>query len=163
MPDCIAEPERGSGRVLAIDYGTRRVGLALSDPTGTLATPLCTLPRRRGKRPPTARILEIASGRRVVRLVLGLPRATDGGDNSWTEEVRDFGRRLEARSGLPVHLVDEECTSVEARDRIGAVGPIGRQRKDKARIDAAAAAIILQEWLDGHRPAEASPVEGRSD
>ena len=158
----MAEPERDKGRVLAIDYGTRRIGLALSDPTGTLATPLCTLPRRRGKRPPTARILEIASGRRVGHLVLGLPRAIDGSDNSWTEEVRDFGRRLEARSGLPVHLVDEECTSVEARARIGTIGPIGRKRKDKARIDAAAAAIILQEWLDERRPAEAAPVEERS-
>ena len=154
---------RGEGsRVLGIDYGTRRIGLAVSDPTGTLATPLRTLARRRGKRPPIARIVEIARRRGAGCLVLGLPQDIDGGDNSWTEEVRAFGGRLEALSGLPVHLVDEEYTSVEAIARIGATGPAGRQRKDKARIDAAAAAIILQDWLDERRRPEASRLDERS-
>lgn len=148
-------------RTLALDYGTRRIGLAVSDATGTLATPLTTLTRRAGKRPPIARILELARLHRVGRLVVGLPLDGDGGENSWTAEVRDFGGRLGDRSGLPVHFVDEEYSSVEAEARLRSIGLTGKQREDKARIDAAAAAIILQDWLDARSLDEPSPVGER--
>lgn len=150
-------------RTLGLDYGTRRIGLALSDPTGTLATPLATLTRRAGRRPPMARILELARGHRVGRFVVGLPLDPDGGENSWTTEVRDFGRRLEDRSGLPVHFIDEEYSTAEAEARIRSIGLTGKRKQDKARIDAAAAAIILQDWLDSHSLDTPPPVDERRE
>ena len=135
-------------RVLAVDYGTRRVGLALSDASGTLATPLTTLTRRAGRRPPIARIVEIAADRGAARLVVGLPLDDRGRETSWTAEVRDFGERLGNRSGLPVHFVDESYSSVEAEARIRSIGLTRKRKEDKGRIDAGAAAIILQDWLD---------------
>ena len=139
---------RSPHRVLAADYGTRRIGLAVSDASGTLATPLTTLTRRAGKRPPIARILEIAASHGVACLVVGLPLDPRGGETSWTAEVRDFGGRLGDRSGLPVHFVDESYSSAEAEARIRSIGLTRKKREDKARIDAGAAAIILQDWLD---------------
>lgn len=135
-------------RVLAIDFGTRRIGLALSDPSGTLATPLTTLTRRAGKRPPFARILEIAAEHGAECLVVGLPLDPRGRETTWTAEVRDFGGRLGDRSGLPVHFMDESYSSAEAEARIRSIGLTRKKKEDKARIDAGAAAIILQDWLD---------------
>ncbi len=135
-------------RVLAIDYGLRRIGIAVSDATGTLASPVTTLGRRAGKRPPIARILELAGKLGARGFVVGLPLQEDGGENDWTAEVRDFGRRLEARSGLPVHFADERYSSLEAEARIRSIGLRRKAKEDKARIDAGAAAIILQDWLD---------------
>lgn len=139
-----ADPSRAMG----IDYGTRRIGIALSDPTGTLATPLTTLARRAGKRAPIARILELAAKHDVGRFVVGLPLHPQGGENTWTAETREFGRRLRNRSGLPVHFIDESYSSAEAEARIRFIGLKRAQREEKARIDAGAAAIILQDWLD---------------
>lgn len=144
----IGPVEGGPLRAMGVDYGTRRIGLALSDPTGTLATPLTTLVRRAGKRAPIARILALARQHQVDRFVLGLPLHPQEGENRWTAEARDFGRRLRDRSDLPVHLVDESYTSAEAESRIRVIGLKRAKREDKARIDAGAAAIILQDWLD---------------
>ena len=141
-------PPPHPNRVLAIDFGTRRIGIALSDASGTLATPLTTLTRRAGKRPPIARILEIAASRGAECLVVGLPLDEQGGETSWTAEVRDFGGRLGDRSGLPVHFMDESYSSAEAEARIRSIGLTRKKKEDKARIDAGAAAIILQDWLD---------------
>lgn len=139
-------------RVLALDYGLRRIGVAVSDPTGTLASPVTTLTRRAGKRPPIARILDLGSELGVQGFVVGLPLEVSGGENEWTAEVRAFGRRLGGRSGLPVHFVDERYSSVEAEARIRSIGLRRKAKEDKARIDAGAAAIFLQDWLDagGH-------------
>ena len=150
-------------RTLALDYGTRRIGLAMSDATGTLATPLTTLTRRAGRRPPIALILELARRHGVGHFVVGLPLDGNGGENSWTAEVRDFGRMLGQRSGLPVHFIDEEYSSAEAEARIRSIGLTRKKREDKARIDAAAAAIILQDWLDAHSLDEPSPVGERRE
>ena len=139
------------GRVMALDYGRRRVGVALSDATATLATPLTTLKRRAGKRPPIGRLLELANRHKVRLVVVGLPLDPDGRESDWTDEVRDFGRRLGDRSLLPVEFQDERYSSVEAEARLRSIGLPKAQRKDKARIDAAAAAVILQDWLDADR------------
>lgn len=135
-------------RVLAIDYGTRRVGIAVSDPTGTLATPVTTLSRRIGKRPPIARIMELASDHAAEAFVVGLPLDGDGSETEWSTEVRAFGRKLGMRSGMPVHFADERYSSVEAEARIRSIGLRRKAKEDKARIDAGAAAIFLQDWLD---------------
>lgn len=138
-------------RVLALDYGLRRIGVAISDATGTLATPLTTLKRRARKRPPVAAILELVSDHGVEALVVGLPLDAGGGENDWTAEVRAFGRQLEKRSGLQVFFMDERYSSLEAEARIRSIGLPRRAREDKARIDAGAAAIFLQDWLDARR------------
>jgi putative Holliday junction resolvase len=135
-------------RVLGIDYGTRRIGLALSDPTGTIASPLPTLRRRAGKRPPIARLEEIARGHQVERLVVGLPLDLEGRETEWCAEVRDVGDRLGDRLGLPVEYMDERMTSVRAERAVRSLGLRKAQREDKGRVDAAAAILILQAWLD---------------
>src|SRR5690606_7690364 len=88
--------------------------MAVSDPTGTIATALPTLVRRRGKRPPVAEILRIADELEVDAFVIGLPLTSDGDENEWTLEVRAFGDRLAERGGRPVHYVDERMSAVRA-------------------------------------------------
>ena len=135
----------------------------MSDPTGALASPVTTLRRRAGKRPPIARIIDLAGELRARAFVVGLPLAVDGGENDWTEEVRAFGGRLAARSGMPVHFVDERYSSLEAEARIRSIGLRRKAREDKARIDAGAAAIFLQDWLDSEGRIEGAPRRDARD
>lgn len=135
-------------RALGIDYGLRRIGLALSDPTGTIASPLETLVRRTGKRPPITKLETIARERDVEHLVVGLPLSLDGNETEWCGEVRSVGERLAERLSLEVSFVDERMTSVRAERAVRASGLPKRKREDKRRIDAAAAQLILQAWLD---------------
>ena len=135
-------------RVLGVDVGKRRVGLAVSDPTGTVALPLETLQRRGGKRFPLSRLEEIARGLDVEHVVVGLPLDLRGEENDWCGEVREVGRRLGARLGVEVSFVDERLTSVRAERAVRSVGLGKRQREEKGRVDAAAAQLILQAWLD---------------
>ena len=137
-------------RVLGIDFGERRIGLAVSDPTGTLATPMPTMKRRAGKRPPLAALLEIIQEKDVGTIVLGLPLTLAGDDSDWTRAVREVGAALSKRSGLPVHFVDERFTSVRAERAIRSIGLPKKKREEKGRVDAAAAVLILQGWLDQH-------------
>jgi putative Holliday junction resolvase len=135
-------------RVLGIDYGLRRIGLALSDPTGTIASPLETVMRRAGKRPPITKLETIARERDADHLVVGLPLSLDGSESEWCAEVRSVGERLAERLSLEVSFVDERMTSVRAERAVRASGLPKRKREDKRRIDAAAAQLILQAWLD---------------
>jgi putative Holliday junction resolvase len=135
-------------RVLGIDFGERRVGLALSDPTATLASPLPTLKRRARKRPPLKALAEIATTHDVEALVVGLPLALDGTETDWTRHVRAVGDALAARLDVPVHYLDERMTSVIAERAVRSIGLPKTEREKKERIDAAAAVLILQLWLD---------------
>ncbi len=135
-------------RILAIDYGTRRIGVALSDPTRTLATPLPTLARRAGKRPPWAEIVRIVEEQEVGEIVVGLPLDLAGEEGAWAAEVRDFGDQLRRRTGLAVHWIDERLTSVQAERLVRSSGLPRGERERKERVDAAAAALILQSYLD---------------
>lgn len=139
------------GRVLAVDYGERRIGLALSDPLGMIASPLPTLTRRRGKRPPVAPLARLAEEHDVVQLVVGLPLGLDGEENDWSREVREFGEKLAERTGLPVAFQDERMTSVRAERAVRSLGLPRQQREEKGRVDAAAAVLILQAYLDTKR------------
>lgn len=136
-------------RVLGIDYGERRIGMAISDPTGTIAQPLPTLRRRAGKRPPYRAIEEVAGRHEVEAIVLGLPLDLAGGETPWTAEVRRVGEELSRRLGVPVHYVDERLTSVRAERAVRSLGLRKGKRERKVRVDAAAAILILQAWLDG--------------
>ncbi len=135
-------------RILGIDFGERRIGLALSDPTGTIASPLPTLARRAGKRPPIKALAEIVAENHVEAIVMGLPLSPAGNETEWCAEIRRVGALLEDRTGLGVHYVDERMTSVQAERAVRSLGLPKRERERKERIDAAAAVLILQRWLD---------------
>ena len=138
-------------RVLGIDYGARRIGLALSDATATLASPWRLLTRP----PSEAETLRLISDE-IARLaaaddgleavVVGWPRRLDGSPNDQTPLVEAFTRALEARIALPVILQDERLSSHEAEQRLSVRERDWRRRK--AKLDAAAAAVILQDYLD---------------
>jgi putative holliday junction resolvase len=136
------------GRILAVDFGKRRIGLALSDPTRTIASPLTTLSRRLGKRPPWAEIRRLIEENEVTEIVVGLPLDLAGSEGEWVAEVRAFGEQLARRSGLAVHWVDERMSSVLAERAVRSLGLKRREREEKERIDAAAAAILLRQFLD---------------
>jgi putative Holliday junction resolvase len=138
-------------RALGIDYGERRIGVALSDPTGTLATPLTTLTYRRGKRLPIGELERIARETEVEQIVIGLPLTLSGDETERCATVRGLGRALSDRLDLPVEYVDERLTSVRAHQLVRSSGLRKLQRERKERIDAAAAALILQAWLDRRR------------
>lgn len=135
-------------RVLGVDYGLKRVGLAVSDPTGTVATPLHTLTRRAGRRPPLAKLERIGRELGVDHVVMGLPLDLRGNENEWCAEVRDVGQRLGERLGVDVSFVDERLTSVRAERAVRSAGLPKHERERKDRVDAAAAQLILQAWLD---------------
>lgn len=138
---------------MALDYGERRIGVAVSDPTRTIASPLTTLQRRPGKRPPWAEITRLVEEQEVDEAVVGLPLALSGDETDWTKEVRQFGADLERRTGLPVRWIDERMTSVAAERAVRGMGLKRSQREQKERVDAAAAALILAAWLR-QRPRE---------
>lgn len=138
-------------RVLGVDYGTRRIGLAISDPSGMIAQPLPALVRRAGKRPPVAAIAEIAATHEVAEIVVGLPLDAAGNETEWTAEVRAFGTRLAERTGLPVHFIDERMTSARAERAVRSLGLKRSERERKERVDTAAAMLILQAHLDRSR------------
>jgi len=146
-------------RFLGIDFGERRIGLAISDPSATIAQPLPTLERRRGKRPPAAAVLKLAEEYGAAGFVLGLPLTPQGEESEWTQEIRAFGDRLAERAGIPVHYVDERFTSVSAERAVRSLGLPRRERERKDRVDAAAAVLILQSFLDRRRR-EVPPDDG---
>lgn len=133
------------GRVMAVDYGERRVGLAISDPTRTIASPLGFIVRRAGKRPPIAELVRRAAEREVRAFVLGLPLDDNGDETPRSAEVRQIAAELERRTGLPVSLVDERYTTAAALRAVQQMG--GSTRGRKGDIDALAATILLQHAL----------------
>ena len=142
---------------MGLDYGLRRVGIALSDPTWSLATPLTTIRRRRGKRPPVSAVAELATQHQVSYLVVGLPLTLEGEESEWTREVRTFGNGLGERLGCSVAFVDERFSSVTAENRLREGSVKSVTREDKDRVDAAAAAVILQDWLDAQKRTDTTP------
>lgn len=134
-------------RILALDYGERRIGVAVSDPTRTIASPLTTLARRSGKRPPWPEIARIIEDQEVTEVVVGLPLDLAGEEGEWAAEVRGFGAEVTRRFGLPVHWIDERMTSVLAERAVRGIGLKRSQREEKERVDAAAAALILEGFL----------------
>jgi putative holliday junction resolvase len=123
------------GRVIALDYGAARCGVAVSDPTGTLATPLAAV-ERPGTRRGLNAILAVVREQEAVAVVVGLPRSLSGGDSAQTAETRAFAARLAERLSVPVTLYDERFTTALARRRPG-----------EAAEDSRAAAVLLEDWL----------------
>ena len=143
------------GRVLGVDVGAVRVGVALSDPAGTLATPLVTLDRDETTWSDLDRLVELVSEHEVVEVVVGLPRTLAGREGPAAQAARAYVEDLRevlaesSRSDLPITLADERLTTVTATRMLSDRGVKGRAQRRV--IDQAAAVEILQTWLDARR------------
>ncbi len=146
------------GRLLGVDYGAVRVGLAISDPDRKIASPLDTY-RRRGAEPDAGYFKALAEEEGVGTLVVGLPVHLSGREGQKAGEARAFGKWLGETTGLPVIFWDERFTTVEAESALWSAGLTHKQRK--ARRDRVAAQILLQAYLDAGCPTEptAGPLE----
>jgi len=143
------------GRWLAIDYGERRVGLAISDPRGIIASPAGVIIRRAGKRPPIAEIIRRAETLEARAFVVGLPLDGNGNETPRSTEARHVAQELTKRTGLSVELVDERYTTAAALRAIREMG--GSTRGRKGDVDALAATVLLQHALER---LEAREIEG---
>ena len=137
------------GRRLGIDVGAVRVGVALSDPYGLLATPLVTLPRDVENGTDSDAVAGLVAEHDVVGIVVGLPITLAGREGPAAEAAREFAAVLETRVAVPVELSDERLTTVVAHKQLRAAGRKGR--KHRAVVDQVAAVGILQGWLDSQR------------
>lgn len=133
-------------RLLSLDVGDRRIGTALSDPLGITATPLPAIDRRR-VRDASAAVLTLAREHEVSGIVVGFPLTLSGEAAHQAAKVRDFVRVLESQTELPVVAVDERFSTQEAERLLKSTGRSSRSR-DKGAVDSAAAAVILQTYLD---------------
>jgi len=138
-------------RFLGLDIGDRRIGVALSDPGGVLASPLTIIERTEDSRT-LAAIVDIIDKQGVGRVIVGLPRSLDGTLGGQAEKVRDFASKLAGSIRIPLEYRDERLTTVMAQRLKRASG--GKKTKKKPRYDDAAAALILQDYLDESRPQE---------
>ena len=137
------------GPALGLDFGTRRIGLAVSDPDGTFAFPAGTI-ERRSLAKDLAALADVIRKRGVRRIVLGLPLHMDGRAGDMAEAVRTFALELEQATGLRVELMDERWTTVEAERALRDAGrPRGRRRRGD--VDTVAASILLRTWLERQR------------
>ena len=137
------------GCVIALDVGTKTIGLATSDPSRRFCFPHGTVARR-GVRQDVEVIARVCRERRVTEVVVGLPLDLEGNESRSTRLARQVGEALATATGLPVHWQDERFSTLEAEDRLRAAGAGAAARK--SAIDAHAAAVILEDWLRA-RPA----------
>lgn len=141
------------GSVLCLDPGRVRVGVAASDPTGSLASPVAVVERAPAARL-WGRIGEEIAARGVGRIVVGLPLGLDGSEGPATAAARALADEAGRRTGLPIELYDERLSSVAAERALIAGGV--RRRERRRRTDAVAASLVLQAWLDRRRLAAGS-------
>ena len=138
-------------RILGLDLGTKTIGLALSDPTGSMSMPLGVV-RRKGMAHDLAELKRVIEERQVAEIVLGLPLRLNEAESAGSQRSRDFAERLAAEFGLPVHLIDESFSTMAAED-ILIEAKVSRKKRKKV-IDGLAAAVILQSHLNERREGE---------
>ena len=131
-------------RILAVDWGERRIGLAVCDPTGTIASGLDTLVVRAPTEVP-AKVAAIAAELEADSIVVGLPLLLSGERGTAAESAERFSELVRAASGLPVHLYDERLTSALSQRRMHERGE--RVGRDKTRVDQGAAVVLLESWM----------------
>ena len=134
---------------MSVDWGEVRIGLALSDETQLLASPLETLTRRPGRRFPMPRFLELVTEHRPVGVVVGLPLTPEGAEEESASAARELGVQIGQRTCLPVEYWDERMSTARALGAIREVG--GSTRGRKQDVDSLAASVLLQHWLDARR------------
>ncbi|MBP9712746.1 MAG: Holliday junction resolvase RuvX [Sterolibacterium sp.] len=156
MPDAMSDAVQDSGSVLAFDFGLKRIGVALGETLLGQARPLTVINGESNALRFTA-IARLVQEWQPVRLVVGLPCAVDGSEHELSRRCRRFAAQLDERYHLPVTLIDERFSSVEAETRLTRQGHDWRARKQQ--IDAVAAQIILQDFFDTHVPGT-SPSHG---
>ncbi len=140
------QPDPGDGRRLGVDVGSVRVGVAVSDPGGVLATPLVTLRRDEQGGSDLRRLAEIIAEYEVVEVVVGLPRTLAGREGPAAQAAQSFAASLSPLLEVPVRMTDERLTTVVASRTLAERGVRGR--KQRSVVDQAAAVAILQGWLD---------------
>lgn len=138
-----------AGRLLALDWGDIRIGLALSDEFQIVATPIETLVRRAGKRFPMPRFLELVAQHGPIGIVVGLPLTGEGAEEASAIAARELADTVARRTGLPVELWDERMSTARALAAIREQG--GRTRGRRAEVDALAAAVVLQHFMEARR------------
>ncbi len=138
-----------TGRILGIDWGERRIGIALSDETQLLAQPLTTLTRRAGKRFPMRHLITLIREHAAAGVVVGLPLAPDGSEGDAARQARELAGHIARQAGLPVALWDERFTTARVLQAVREMG--GSARGRKADIDTLAATLLLQHYLDARR------------
>ena len=138
-----------AGRLIAVDWGERRIGLARSDDRQILAQPLTTLTRRPGKRFPMQQLIALLRDQAAVGVVVGLPLAEDGSEGDAAGHARALAADIARRAGLPVELWDERLTTARALRAVREMGGTTAGRKED--IDALAATLLLQHYLDARR------------
>jgi len=136
-----------AGTVLGFDYGRRRIGIGVGQTVTRSATPVATL-LATAAGPDWTRLLALVAEWRPTGLVVGVPYNADGTPHDLTLEVLAFASALGERTGLPVHTVDERLSSAEAQATLREQRAAGRRRVAKADVDAAAACVILNSWLE---------------
>jgi putative Holliday junction resolvase len=142
-----------TGRLLAVDWGDVRIGLALSDESQVIATPLETLVRRAGKRLPMPRFLELVAQHSPVGVLVGLPLTAEGHEGESAAGAREVADAIARRTGLPVDFWDERMSTARALAAIREQGGSTRGRRED--VDALAAAVVLQHYLESRRGREA--------
>lgn len=162
-PDSNANPAAATrskkGRVLAIDYGQKRIGTAVSDELGLTASPLATL-ERVNRRDDVRRLREVVREHGIRRIIVGLPLHLDGRSSEMAEEVKRFATRIEKQLGLPVELVDERLTSWDAAQMEAAARR--RAGSSSTTRDDVAAAIFLRDYLE-RKGASTRPSAGMAE
>jgi putative Holliday junction resolvase len=136
-------------RFLGIDYGTVRIGLALSDPTGTLASPLPFLENQSPQQVTNA-LSELIQTHQIEGLIIGLPRNMDGTYGPSAQKVRDFIAQIQKSISLPITPIDERLTTAQASKQLSGIGL--NQKQLRKKIDSSSACLILQQYLDRNTP-----------
>ncbi len=144
-----------SGRLLAVDWGDVRIGLALSDESQILASPLETLVRRAGKRFPMPRFVELVATHEPVGIVVGLPLTGEGTEAASAVAAREMAAVIGRRTALPVEFWDERMSTARALAAIREQGGSTRGRREE--VDALAAAVLLQHFMEARRAARVEP------
>ena len=133
-------------KLLCIDYGMKRIGLATSDISQTIATPLLTMPNK-GDKNNIARLRDVCTQHKIGKIVIGLPLGADGVETQISAVVREFAKNLRAQLSLPVDFVNEHLSSWSAEEHIRQNLGITDHRKIKELVDKMAAAMLLQDYL----------------
>lgn len=146
-----------TGRILGVDWGERRIGLAVCDETQLIASPLGTLTRRAGKRFPMPAFLEHVTALRPVGIMVGLPLDPSGAEGDAAREARALAAELGGRTYLPVEMWDERMSTARALAAIREQGGSTRNRRED--VDALAAVVTLQHFLESRRGRTTAPSQ----